>query len=108
MNTSELSDKLPLRSIPPHIRRQLETGIRELLEARYRKNPEATLCPSEIPRSLFGDSWRDWMDATHAVIAEWKEQGRIVVTQRGRVEHGWPPQGPYRIRLVPQGQSSRS
>ncbi|KAI9817043.1 MAG: hypothetical protein M1832_004761 [Thelocarpon impressellum] len=85
----------------------LESRLRSLLDAR---TPPKTLCPSEVPRSLSAaelsqlgaSSWRDLMDATRAVVAEWRARGDAEVLQRGEVVSAEVAvediRGPIRVR----------
>jgi hypothetical protein len=65
-----------------------------LLAARA---PGATVCPSEVARSLAGagGDWRAWMPAVHAAVDRLVADGRVRLSWKGQslAER----QGPYRI-----------
>lgn len=80
----------------------IEAAILELVRAR---GVGKTICPSEAARQLATDSapdaWRDLMPAVRATAASLQDEGRIVVTQRGRVVDPLDTRGPIRLGLPP-------
>ncbi len=77
--------------------RRLEALILEMLSARSRG---ATLCPSEVARRLDADEWRVHMEAARSAARRLVVQGRIEVTQKGRVVDPSTARGPIRLRLT--------
>jgi hypothetical protein len=67
-------------------------AISTLLAARSR---EATICPSEVARSLCAPDWRDAMPGVHAAVDQLVAQGAIRLSWKGQAlaERA----GPYRI-----------
>lgn len=74
----------------PH--RALKELILTLTEGRR------SICPSEVARAAAED-WRPLMDDVRAAAAELAEEGKIVVTQRGKVVDVRTARGP--VRLAP-------
>lgn len=54
--------------------------IRDLLSQR---DPDKTICPSEVARALRDDDWRDLMDPVRAEAAALADAGVIDITQKG-------------------------
>lgn len=77
--------------------RRLEALILEMLSERSRG---ATLCPSEVARRLDADDWRVHMEAARSAARRLVVQGRIEVTQKGRVVDPSTARGPIRLRLT--------
>ncbi|MGB3186065.1 MAG: DUF2256 and DUF3253 domain-containing protein [Ornithinimicrobium sp.] len=97
------------------IDRDLEAAILELLAARARG---ATICPSEAARRVApgpgegratgstsgsagadsGDAWRDLMESARRAARRLVADGRVEITQNGRVVDPSTASGPIRIR----------
>lgn len=67
-------------------------AVRALTAARE----PGTTCPSDVARTVGGESWRSLMPLVREVAAEMSERGEIVVTQRGE-EVSAPWHGPVRL-----------
>ncbi|KAF3317971.1 hypothetical protein TWF173_009791 [Orbilia oligospora] len=87
----------------------LEERLIELVRTRYDKNPESTLCPSEVPRTLEKDgkidsgTWRDYMDPTKEIVYRLRNAGVLQILQKGEVIGSTGPsevKGPIRVRLT--------
>jgi len=77
----------------------LESEILRLLAER---GLGKTICPSEVARAVAGEERADWeplMEPVRTAAARLVAQGKIVVTQRGRVVDGVTAKGPVRLRL---------
>ncbi len=59
-----------------------------------RREPDATICPSEVARMIAID-WRDAMPAVHAAIDELLRDGLVRLSWKGRPLA--TRSGPYRI-----------
>jgi hypothetical protein len=79
---------------------ELEACILELLSQRA---PTATICPSDVARSLGGAEWRALMEPTREAARRLVASGLVVITQRGRVVDPHSARGPIRIRRAAQG-----
>lgn len=55
----------------------------------------ATICPSEVARSIDGDAWRSLMPDVHAAVAELAIEGRVRLSWKGQPRT--VADGPYRI-----------
>ncbi|KAG0586133.1 hypothetical protein KC19_2G066900 [Ceratodon purpureus] len=88
------------------VREELKDKILELLQKRAESS---TMCPSEAPRALHPETWRDLMDVTREVARQLALDGRIEITQKGRaVDPEAPLRGPIRLRLVSRKPPSTS
>lgn len=76
----------------------LRAAILKIARAR---GVEKTLCPSEAARAVAGEGgdWRILMDETRAVAATLVDEGRIDVTQKGKVVEIATARGPIRLRF---------
>ena len=81
---------------PTNIDRALETTIMELLA---RRDPGKTICPSDAARLVSPDTWEELMEPTRAAARRLVEQGRIVITQRGKVVDPAHAKGAIRLRI---------
>lgn len=82
------------RGVRP-VDRALEAAIEQLLDARARG---ATICPSEAARAVSGEEWRPLMEPARAAARRLCADGRVVITQGGRVVDPSTAKGPIRIR----------
>jgi Protein of unknown function (DUF3253) len=65
----------------------------------HNRGAQASLCPSELARTLGGMHWRDLMPAVRQAASELARAGDVQVLQRGRVQSpDGPWHGPIRIR----------
>src|SRR5689334_3240796 len=69
-----------------------------------RRQPPATICPSEVARALAPQHWRPLMPQVRAVAVAMAKEGTVDVRQGGRtVDPNGELRGPIRIgRPVPQ------
>ena len=51
------------------------------------KRPNGTICPSEVARALY-DDWRPRMEEVRQVAYQLRDEGKIEVTQKGKVVEG--------------------
>ncbi len=74
----------------------LRQGILDLLADR---REGATICPSEVPRLLFPDRWRDFMPATREEAVRLCREGRVSICQKGEpIDPTGELRGPIRLR----------
>jgi hypothetical protein len=78
----------------------LENAIFTLLAQRQNG---ATICPSDAARAIYATAadWRAAMPAVRSVAAQLAAQGRLVVTQGGKIVDITTAKGPIRLRLSP-------
>jgi hypothetical protein len=80
----------------------LEAAIVELLS---RRSAGATICPSEAARLVATEggaerTWRDLMEPARRAARRLVAQGRVEITQGGRVVDPSTAKGPIRIRSL--------
>jgi hypothetical protein len=74
----------------------LESAIMELLS---RRGPGKTICPSDAARLLNPDVWQELMEPARAAARRLAEEGRIVITQRGKIIDPAHAKGPIRLKI---------
>jgi len=79
---------------------KLEAVILRLLGQR---GAGKTICPSEVARTVAGSearsAWEPLMEPTRQAAAHLVAEGRLLITQHGRVVDGSTAKGPVRLRL---------
>jgi hypothetical protein len=75
--------------------RDLESKIRELLDARSR---DSTICPSDVARAMSDDGWRELMEPVRRAARRMVDTGEVEITQKGSVVDPSTAKGPIRIR----------
>ena len=75
----------------------LEDAIVTLLGARAR---DASICPSEVARQVGGESWQSLMEPTRMAARRLVAQGKVQITQGGKVVDPSRAKVPIRIRLA--------
>ncbi len=80
-------------------REEIEAQILGLLDRRAEGR---TICPSEAARALAGD-WRPLMPEVRDVAYGMADEGRLEVTQSGRVVDGRSARGAIRLRRPSAG-----
>ena len=76
---------------PANIEREIEVAILELL-SKLREG--ASMCPSEAPRKLFPEAWRDYMIVTRETAIKLHREGTIET-----IGSDLAIAGPIRLRL---------
>ncbi|MER7575128.1 DUF3253 domain-containing protein [Streptomyces sp. NPDC126514] len=79
---------------------RLEHTILELLE---RRDPAATICPSDAARAVYegdDDGWRAFMEPARRAARRLVDAGLVEITQRGRPVAPATARGPIRIRRI--------
>lgn len=76
--------------------------IAAALRALTRKRNESSICPSDVARTVGGETWRPLMRDVRRVAAELAERGEIVVTQKGEPVSIREARGPVRIIRGPK------
>ena len=76
--------------------RALESIIMELLS---RRGPGKTICPSDAARLLNPNGWEELMERTRAAARRLVAEGRIVITQRGKVVDPAHAKGAIRLKI---------
>lgn len=73
----------------------IEATILDLLAQRA---DTSSICPSDAARSIGSEGWRDLMDDTRRVARRLVAEGRVQITQGGKVVDPLEVRGPIRIR----------
>lgn len=77
--------------------RRVEEAILEAIEARA---ASASICPSEVARSLWPEDWRPRLEEVREAARRLVAEGRVEITQGGRAVDPSTAKGPIRIRRV--------
>lgn len=77
-------------------RERIETAILVLLSAR---EPGRTICPSDAARMLAPAAWRPLMQPVRETAFAMVDEGRLEVTQSGKVVDPRTARGAIRLRL---------
>jgi Protein of unknown function (DUF3253) len=85
----------PEQKTGPDADARLEAAILDLLG---RRAPTSTICPSDAARAVAPDGWRDLMEPARRAARRLVADGRVVITQGGRVVDPSTATGPIRIR----------
>jgi len=72
---------------------RIAAAIRTLV----RKRNESSICPSDVARTIGGESWRSLMPDVRRVAAELADDDQVVVTQKGSAVSIRDARGPVRI-----------
>lgn len=84
------------RKVRP-VDRELEAAIVELLQKR---KGGATMCPSEAAKAVAPDGWRELMEPARNAARRLVADGRVVITQQGKVVDPSTAKGPIRVRFA--------
>jgi hypothetical protein len=77
--------------------KQLEATLLKLLHAR---KSGASVCPSEVARTVDQDHWETLMEPTRCAARRLVAQGIVEITQAGIIVDPSSARGPIRIRLA--------
>jgi hypothetical protein len=88
------SDACRRRRVRP-VDRELEAAIERLLDAR---SGDASICPSEAARAVDEDGWRTLMEPARRAARRLVAEGRLEITQAGRVVDPSTARGAIRLR----------
>jgi hypothetical protein len=80
-------------------RKRAAAAIRALLAHRAARSGGATICPSDVARTIGGAAWRDAMQLVREVAATLVARGQLRVLQRGREVAIAQARGPIRLAL---------
>jgi hypothetical protein len=71
----------------------------EILEMLMRRGEGKTICPSEVARKLYPESWREEMEHVRQIARKLVKEEKIVITQAGQVIDLDSFKGAIRLRL---------
>ncbi|WOB43374.1 DUF3253 domain-containing protein [Thermoleptolyngbya oregonensis NK1-22] len=75
-----------------------ECILKCILKQVQQRGPDKSICPSEVARSLGGETWRSLMPLVREVGADLAKSGAIVVTQKGIPVDPQTAKGPIRFK----------
>jgi len=67
-----------------------------------RKRDQSSICPSDVARTVGGESWRALMPDVRRVAAELADREEVIVTQKGEAVSIRDARGPVRIVRGPR------
>jgi len=76
--------------------------IAAVIRALARKREHSSICPSDVARTVGGESWRRLMPEVRRVAADLADRDEIVVTQKGEPVSIREARGPVRIIRGPK------
>jgi hypothetical protein len=71
----------------------------EILEMLMRRGEGKTICPSEVARKLYPESWREELEHVRQIARKLVKEEKIVITQAGQVIDPDSFKGAIRLRL---------
>ena len=74
-----------------------DVRIAAAIRTLVRKRAESSICPSDVARTVGGESWRGLMPDVRRVAAELADDDQVVVTQKGSPVSIRDARGPVRI-----------
>lgn len=80
-------------------RKRAAATMRALLARRAAQSGNATICPSDVARTIGGETWRESMTLVREVAAKLVKRGQLRVLQRGRKVEIDQARGPIRLAL---------
>ncbi len=80
---------------PPIDDQRIDQKIMDMTSDR---GSSASICPSEVARSLYPENWRAYMDRVRRRAYALHEAGDIVVTQKGKPVGSDHVKGPIRLK----------
>lgn len=63
------------------------------------RGKDKSVCPSEVARSLFSNTWRSYMDEVRMAAVKLNKDGMIKITQKGKEVNLDNAKGPVRLSL---------
>jgi len=61
---------------------------------------DKTICPSEVARNLWPNEWRDHMEEVRKAAFDLRDEGKIIILQKGEPVTGNTVKGPIRIKII--------
>jgi len=70
-----------------------------ILDMATERGVDKTICPSEVARALFDIHWRKYMNDVRQAAVELQQQGKVSITQKGKLVDVDHIKGPIRIKI---------
>ncbi len=71
-----------------------------MMELLKERGVNKSICPSEVAKNCFEEDWREKMEAVREVARKLEEEGKAVITQKGKKVNLSKIKGPIRITLA--------
>ncbi len=71
-----------------------------ILELSAERGKDKTICPSEVARKLWPQDWRNHIEEIRKTAFALRDEGKIIITQKGNEVVGNEAAGPIRIRIL--------
>lgn len=81
--------------------------IAATIRSLTRKRDQSSICPSDVARTVGGESWRSLMPDVRRVTAVLADLGEVIATQKGEPVSIRDARGPVRIVRVPTDPGQR-
>ncbi len=72
-----------------------------ILRLAAERGPDKSLCPSEAARAVDAEGWRRLMPAVRSAAVALAQDGRLVITRKGKPVDPNDFKGVYRLRVAP-------
>ena len=63
------------------------------------RGADKTICPSEVARAMFPGDWREHMEEIRITAFKLQDEGRVLVTQKGKSVTMQGVKGAVRIKI---------
>lgn len=65
-----------------------------------KSGPSKSVCPSEVARDLFAETWRSYLDEVNMAAVKLNKEGKIKATQKGKEVNLDSSKGPVRLSIT--------
>lgn len=73
---------------------------RVILDLTAERGPEKSICPTDAARAFAGENWRKVLGEVRKTAVRLAQEGRIVITRKGKPADPLTFKGVYRLRAV--------
>jgi hypothetical protein len=74
--------------------------VKTIISVANHRGREKSTCPSEIARMLFPDDWRNHMKDVVDAAIDLHNEGKVLITQKGKPVDVNHIKGPVRIKII--------
>lgn len=71
-----------------------------ILDLTAERGPEKSICPTDAARAFAGENWRKVLGEVRKTAVRLAQEGRIVITRKGKPADPLTFKGVYRLRAV--------
>lgn len=90
-----------------HTGEAFDERIAATIRSLTRKREHSSICPSDVARTVGGESWRSLMPDVRRVTAVLADRSEVIVTQKGEAVSIREARGPVRIVRAPADPDQR-